>query len=142
MHACIINHYSKYNAMEKWTRVQFRNKHSFLWSSLSCSFWEVITEHNDVLESNIDFWFYREYILYNITVLILFTTQYLRIQETIYKMLDNFTKSLYVNTERALLIKVCLLNKKTSICNAHSMCVNKSVLKHLFEQCSHHIEWI
>lgn len=28
------------------------------------------------------------------------TTQYLRIQETIYKMLDNFTKSLYANTEK------------------------------------------
>lgn len=68
------------------------------------SFWKIITEQDDMLESNIDFWFYWEYILYNITVLreILFTTQYLRIQETIYKMLDNLTKSLkslYVNTE-------------------------------------------
>lgn len=68
------------------------------------SFWKIITEKDDMLESNIDFWFYWEYILYNITVLreILFTTQYLRIQETIYKMLDNLTKSLkslYVNTE-------------------------------------------
>lgn len=68
------------------------------------SFWKIITERDDMLESNIDFWFYWEYILYNITVLreILFTTQYLRIQETIYKILDNLTKSLkslYVNTE-------------------------------------------
>lgn len=53
-------------------------------------------------ESNIDFRVYQEYILYNITVLrkILFTIQYLRIQQTTYKMLDNFTKSLYVNTEK------------------------------------------
>lgn len=48
-----------------------------------------------------------EYVFYNITLLreILITTQHWRIQETIYKMLDNFTKSLDVNTEKALLIK-------------------------------------
>jgi len=35
--------------------------------------------------SNIDFWLYQEYVVYNITILrkILFNTQYLRIQENI-----------------------------------------------------------
>lgn len=43
-----------------------------------------------------------ESVFYNITLLrgTLITTQYLRIQETMYKVLDNFTKSLYVNTEK------------------------------------------
>lgn len=110
----MINHYFKYNAMEKWTRVHSWEINTVLFKVHCHIAFGRLSLNKMTWSSTLTFGFTESmfFVTTQYWEKTLFSTQYFRIQETIYKMLDNFTKSLYVNTEKGFVYWSLLIKQK------------------------------